>query len=163
MNVFSGAIDDLALLLEVVEAGGFSAASVRCKIPKSRLSRRIARLEQQMGAALIKRDSRHFEVTELGRKVLEHAATIRDSARLAFGVVQDSRGEPAGELKVACPVAMATFLLARFAAGFVQRYPRVRLSVATTTGMVESLAERYDIVIHPSSVPLADTSMVARR
>ena len=162
MKEMGAAADDLVLLVEVVEAGGFSAASARCGIPKSRLSRRIARLEQQLGMPLIKRDSRHFEVTDLGRQLLEHGARIRESASSALTVAQDSRGQPTGDLRVACPVALATALLARFAAGFVQRYPLVRLSVVTTTGRVESLAERYDIVVHPSSVPLADTSMVAR-
>ncbi len=162
MKEFGGSADDLVLLFEVVEAGGFSAASARCGIPKSRLSRRIARLEQQLGVALIKRDSRHFDVTDVGRKLLEYGARIRENAGTAFGVAQDSLGQPTGELRVACPVAMAVALLARFAVGFVGRYPLVRLSVVTTTGMVESLAERCDIVIHPAAVPLADTSMVAR-
>ncbi len=163
MKDIGGAANDLVLLVEVVEAGGFSAASARCGIPKSRLSRRIARLEQQLGVALIKRDSRHFEVTDVGRQLLEHGARIRESASSAATVAQDSLGQPTGDLRVACPVALAAALLARFAVGFVQRYPLVRLSVVTTTGMVESLAERCDIVIHPSSVPLADTTMVARR
>ena len=163
MKDIGGAANDLVLLVEVVEAGGFSAASARCGIPKSRLSRRIARLEQQLGVALIKRDSRHFEVTDVGRQLLEHGARIRESASSAATVAQDSLGQPTGDLRVACPVALAAALLARFAVGFVQRYPQVRLSVVTTTGMVESLAERCDIVIHPSSVPLADTTMVARR
>ena len=163
MTISTATIDDLALLLEVVEAGGFSAASARCNIPKSRLSRRIARLELRIGAALIKRDSRHFEVTEIGHQVLAHAKTVRDGARMAFGVVSDTLGVPSGALRIACPVAMATALLAKFAAEFVRKYPLVKLSIATTTGMIESLAERHDIVIHPSSAPLADTSMVARR
>ena len=42
MKEMGAAADDLVLLVEVVEAGGFSAASARCGIPKSRLSRRIA-------------------------------------------------------------------------------------------------------------------------
>lgn len=163
MTNTTATIDDLTLLLEVVEAGGYSAASARGKVSKSRLSRRIARLELQVGAVLIKRDSRHFEVTEVGEQVLEYARTIRDSATKAFDVVSDKRGVPSGSLSVACPVAMATVLLAKFASEFLQKYPLVKLSVTTTTGMVESLAERHDIVIHPSSVPLADTNMVARR
>ncbi len=149
MKELGGSADDLVLLFEVVEAGGFSAASARCGIPKSRLSRRIARLEQQLGVALIKRDSRHFDVTDVGRKLLEYGARIRADAGTAFGVAQDSLGQPTGELRVACPVAMAAALLARFAVAFVGRYPLVRLSVITTTGMVESLAERCDIVINP--------------
>lgn len=59
MTNTTATIDDLTLLLEVVEAGGYSAASARGKVSKSRLSRRIARLELQVGAVLIKRDSRH--------------------------------------------------------------------------------------------------------
>jgi DNA-binding transcriptional LysR family regulator len=156
-------IDDLVLLAAVVEAGGFSAASARTGIPKSRLSRRIAALEQRLGVPLLQRDSRHFEVTETGRQMAEQGARIRDGAEAAWAIARDSRGEPSGHLSVACPVAMAATLLAPFVAEFARDHARVRLSIHTTTGMVETLAERHDIVIHPAAVPLPDSRMVARR
>ena len=73
MNTLMGTVEELILLAEVVEAGGFSAASARTGMPKSRLSRRVAKLEQRLGVGLIRRDSRHFEVTELGQQLYQRA------------------------------------------------------------------------------------------
>jgi DNA-binding transcriptional LysR family regulator len=156
-------VDDLVLLAAVVEAGGFSAASARTGIPKSRLSRRITALEQRLGVALIRRDPRHFEVTEAGLRICAHGQRIRESAQAAWDEAHARLGEPSGLLRVACPVAMAAAILAPFAGAFLLRYPRVQLAIATTTGMVEALAERADLVLHPASVPMPDSRMVARR
>ncbi|NRF70616.1 LysR family transcriptional regulator [Aquincola sp. S2] len=163
MNTLMGTVEELILLAEVVEAGGFSAASGRTGIPKSRLSRRIAKLEERLGVGLIRRDSRHFEVTELGRQLYERACTIRESAVEAVGLAQDSVGEPTGLLRVACPVALATSLVTRIAASFVRQYPRVQLALTTTLGAADTLAERFDVIIHPSVGALPDSDMVARR
>ncbi len=163
MGVLAGSVEDLVLLAEVVEAGGFSAASARCGVPKSRLSRRVAHLEQRLGIALIRRDARHFEVTEVGRQLASQGMAIRALAQQAENVVGDLQDEPTGTLAVACPVAIATFVLPRFVSAFIRRYPRVTLTISTTTGMVESLAERFDVVIHPAARQLPDSTMIARR
>ena len=137
--------------------------NARCGVPKSRLSRRVAHLEQRIGIALIRRDERHFEVTEVGRQLASQGMAIRALAQQAENVVGDLQDEPTGTLAVACPVAIATFVLPRFVSAFIRRYPRVTLTISTTTGMVESLAERFDVVIHPAARQLPDSTMIARR
>lgn len=163
MQTLMGTVEELILLAEVVEAGGFSAASVRCGIPKSRLSRRIAKLEERLGVGLIRRDSRRFEVTDLGRQLYQQACSIRDAALSAVGLAQDSAGEPTGLLRVACPVALATAVVMPIAAEFARTYPRVQLALHTTLGAPDTLAERFDVIIHPSIGALPDCDMVARR
>ena len=54
--------------VQVVDKNGFSAAGKALNIPKSSLSRRIAELEDQLGARLIQRTSRKFVVTDVGRE-----------------------------------------------------------------------------------------------
>jgi len=163
MHKLMGTVEELILLAEVVEAGGFSAASVRSGIPKSRLSRRIAKLEERLGVGLIRRDSRHFEVTDVGRRLYEQACSIRESALSAVGLASDSLGEPNGLLRVGCPVALATAIVTEVATTFVQHHPRVQLALTTTLGSADSLAERFDVIIHPSAGNLPDSEMVARR
>lgn len=163
MDALMGTVEELMLLAEVVEAGGFSAASARCGIPKSRLSRRIAKLEERLGVGLIRRDSRRFEVTEVGRQIYQQGQSIRDAAQSAITLANEYRGEPSGLLRVACPVALAAIVVSHVAASFVKSHPKVRLSLTTTTGAITALAERHDIVLHPSATPLQDSEMVARR
>jgi DNA-binding transcriptional LysR family regulator len=136
---------------------------VRCGIPKSRLSRRIAKLEERLGVGLIRRDSRRFEVTDVGRQLYQQACSIRDSALSAVGMAQDSVSEPSGLLRVACPVALATAVVMPVVAEFAKTYPRVRVALQGTLGAADTLAERFDVIIHPSIGVLPDSEMVARR
>ena len=150
---------DLMLLVEVVEAGGFSAASERTGIPKSRLSRHVAALEQRLGVALLVRSARHFEVTEVGRELFQRGLKIRDETRAALAAAHDGRDEASGTLRVACPIALSSFLIGDIAIAFARQYPRVSLTLKTTDGSTPG--EHFDLVIQPSRRPLADSSRVA--
>ena len=65
-------LNSLALFAKVVEAGSFSEAARRLKMPISTVSRRIAELEDQLGVRLLERSTRNLRLTELGAEVLEH-------------------------------------------------------------------------------------------
>lgn len=152
---------DLMMFVEIVEAGGFSAASQRTGIPKSRLSRRIAALEKRLGVALLMRNARHFEVTELGQEMFQRGLKIRDEARAALAMADDGRSEPSGALRVACPIALSSFLVGDVAIAFARSYPRVCLTLKTTDGSTPG--EHFDLIIQPARRALADSSMVAQQ
>lgn len=59
-------LNDLYYYAEVVEHGGFSAAARVLGLPKSKLSRRLALLEERLGVRLIQRSTRRFAVTDDG-------------------------------------------------------------------------------------------------
>lgn len=156
-------VDDLLLLVEVVEAGGFTAASQRSGIPKSRLSRRIASLEERLGVCLLTRNSRSFGVTEIGYRLHEHGLQIRAETQTAMTVALDSSAAPSGPLRVACPMALSAIVVADVAVAFARAHPRVRLHLSTTHGIGEPRCDPYDLVIHPSTHKLPDSDLVARR
>nr|WP_227656700.1 LysR family transcriptional regulator [Aeromonas caviae] len=60
-------LNDLYFYVQVVDHGGFAQAGRALGMPKSRLSRRIAMLEERLGVRLIQRSTRSFTVTELGQ------------------------------------------------------------------------------------------------
>jgi molybdenum-dependent DNA-binding transcriptional regulator ModE len=74
-------LNSLVLFTKVVEAGSFSEAARRLKMPISTVSRRIAELEDQLGVRLLERSTLNLRLTELGAKVLEHA--VRSSTKLS--------------------------------------------------------------------------------
>ena len=156
-------VDDLLLLAEVVEAGGFRAAEERTGLTKSRLSRRIAALEQRLQVCLLNRNSRRFEVTEIGRGLYEQSLKIRAATRAALTLADDSGSTPSGMLRVACPFALSQAVVCRLAIAFAQAHPRVRLCLSTTKGTQEALQEHYDLVVHPSTQPLPDSDVIARQ
>lgn len=163
MDEFHGVVDDLITLVLVIEAGGFTAASLRHNIPVSRLSRRVAALEKRLGASLLVRTSRGFKVTEVGASMYQHGLKIRATVRSAMIAAQDALDEPAGHLRVACPVALSTGLVSRVCVEFVKLHPKVSLTLNTTDGRALPLDGSADLLLQPSIGPLPDSNWVSRK
>ena len=155
-------LNDLALFASVVDAGGYSAAERRTGIPKSRLSRRIAALETELGVRLIQRTANRFFVTEAGERVYRHARSIADEADALAASVAETRDEPAGLVRVAAAPLAGELWLAGWLGEFAVRHPKVRVALSLSNRYVDLLAERYDLALRYSSTPLADADVVAR-
>ncbi len=163
MEEYDGVVDDLITLVLVLEAGSFTAASRHHGIPVSRLSRRIAALEQRLGVSLLVRHSRGFEVTEVGERMYRHGLEIRTAARHALVAAQDVRNEPSGHLRVSCPVALATSLVGRLCVEFVKRHPKVSLTLDSTDGRALPSPGPVDLLLRPSIEALPDSNWVSRK
>lgn len=158
-----GIADDLMLLVEVIEAGGISAASRKTGIPKSRLSRRIEDLENQLGVQLIKRGPRNISVTEIGLTISKHGQKIRDEWEAAKAVAQDSFERPSGRLLVSCPIVLTELFLADFATTFAVQYPDVQLTLDVSKGLFVPDMDHYDVAIQPSQDGLPDSDIICQK
>lgn len=155
-------INDLYLFARVVEAGGFAAAERDTGIPKSRLSRRIAALEKQLGVRLIHRSAHAFSVTDVGQGVYRHARTIADEARAAVATVAETLNEPSGLVRISTSMLTAELHLAGWLGEFTSRYPKVRIALELSNRFVDLLAEGVDLAIRFSTGPLVSADIVAR-
>ncbi|NGY06743.1 LysR substrate-binding domain-containing protein [Solimonas terrae] len=156
-------LNDLRYFALIVEHGGFSAAERHAHISKSKLSRRIALLEDRLGTRLLRRSTRRLALTEAGRAFHEHCAAMlveADAARLA---VEQLRSEPAGTVRMTCPSAMAQFYVTRLIADFMRQYPKVRVELDSTDRVINLLEERIDIALRTGGAGLGDPGLVARR
>lgn len=156
-------VEDLLAFVEVVECRGFTPASQRSGVPKSRLSRCVAALEHSLGVQLLRRDAGHFELTDLGERIYAHGLAVRAETQSAVALAADSLDEPSGRLRVACPSALAHGFVSRIAVAFSQRHPRVMLMLQTTNGSPGAADDSADITLQPAGAPLADATVVARR
>lgn len=82
-----GDLNDYFYYAEVVNHGGFAAASRAIKQPKSKLSRRVAGLEAQLGVRLIERSSRRFRVTDIGQAFYDRCRAMLLEAEKAQAVI----------------------------------------------------------------------------
>ena len=99
-------LNDLYYFAQVVDHGGFAPAGRAIGMPKSRLSRRIAQLEERLGVRLIQRSTRQFAVTELGRTYYEHCKAMLVEAEAAQAAIEMTRAEPCGLIRMSCPIAL---------------------------------------------------------
>jgi DNA-binding transcriptional LysR family regulator len=156
-------IENLGLFFHVVDSGGFTQASRRTGIGKATISRRISALEQELAVALLHRNARQLVMTEAGERLFVRARTIVEEAEAAKSEALDSGGEASGHLRISCPVVLAEVAVGRLAATFTRQNPRVRVTLNVSNQAIDPVAERFDVVIRPSTTPLADTSLCARR
>jgi DNA-binding transcriptional LysR family regulator len=133
-------INDLYLFARVVEAGGFAAAERDTGIPKSRLSRRIAGLEKQLGVRLIHRSAHAFSVTDAGQGVYRNARAIADEAQAAVATVAEALNEPSGLVRISTSTLTAELHLAGWLGEFTSRYPKVRIALELSNRFVDLLA-----------------------
>ena len=155
-------LNDLYFFAAVVEHGGFSAASRAINVPKSRLSKRVAQLEDELGVRLLQRTTRKFVVTEAGERFFRRCQAMLAEARAAAEDVAALGGEPSGEVRLSCPVSLAQSLLAPLLPVFLQRCPQVRLRVLSSNRRVDVVGEGVDVAIRVRDKLDTDADLVAR-
>ncbi len=156
-------LNDLLYFARVVEHGGFAAAGRATGVPKSKLSRRVQRLEDQLGIRLLNRSSRRFSVTEIGREFYDHCAAMLREADAAEQVVAEVRAEPRGVVRMACPVALLDFQFGEIIADFMVRYPAVEVHVEATNRRVDVIADAFDLAIRVRFPPIESSDLMMRQ
>jgi DNA-binding transcriptional LysR family regulator len=156
-------LDDFYCFALVVEHGGFSAAERATDIPKSKLSRRVYNLEEQLGVRLIQRSSRHFAVTDIGMDVYRHAQVMMNAAQAAHDVVNHLSSEPRGVIKVSVPVDIAQNQMAKILPAFLKKYPEVRVQMMVSNRRVDVINEGIDLALRVRSKLDNDPNLVLRQ
>ncbi|MEP7295316.1 MAG: LysR substrate-binding domain-containing protein [Burkholderiales bacterium] len=156
-------LNDLRYFALIVEHGGFSAAERATHVTKSKLSRRVALLEERLGVRLIHRSTRRLSLTEAGRAFHEHCAAMLVEAQAAQAAVEQLQAAPTGTVRMACPAAFAQFYLARIVADFMQSNPGVRVEIDSADRVVNLIEERIDLALRVREVRLEEPGLVTRR
>lgn len=154
-------LNDLAYFAEVVSHGGFAAAARALREPKSKLSRRIARLEERLGLRLIERSSRRFRVTDIGQAFYERCKAVQQEAEQAEALVRQARSEPQGLIRFSCPTGMVE-LISSLIGNFLQQHPKVRLQMLATDRPVDLIGERIDLALRVRVVLASDAELTMR-
>jgi DNA-binding transcriptional LysR family regulator len=155
-------LNDLYLFTLVVEQGSFTAAGRVANLTTSRVSRRIAGLEERLGVRLLHRSTRKLKLTPIGARYYEHCRAMVSEAEAAAEVVEQVQATPRGRVRVTCPALMAQSTLAPIVVEFMRTYPEVQVTVAATDRLVDLIDEGFDVAIRFRALPLGDSTLVAR-
>lgn len=163
--MLSGALqdlNDLYFFAAVVDNGGFSAAGRALGVPKSRLSKRVAQLEERLGVRLLQRTTRRFVVTEVGERFYGHCRAVLEEAQAAQDAVDELRAEPRGIVRLSCPVSLAQTVLAYLLPDFLALYPKMQVRLMSGDRRVDVIGEGYDLAIRVRSKLDTDAHLVIR-
>ncbi|PQM26883.1 LysR family transcriptional regulator [Sphingopyxis lindanitolerans] len=156
-------LNDLYYFVQAVDHGGFTAAARALGMQKSKLSRRVGLLEERLGARLIQRSTRRFSVTEIGREYYRHCVAMLVEAEAAQTVVEQSRAEPCGIVRLSCPTGLLAFQFGDLFARYMALYPDVELHVESTNRRIDVIGEGFDLAIRVRPPPLPESDLVMRR
>ncbi len=153
-------LNDAFYFVQVVEKGGFSAASRALNVPKSRLSRRVRQLEDDLGVRLLQRTSRVVTTTDIGEEYYRHAQGALTRFKAAETAVRRRANRIEGAVTVSCSVGMAQFALDRIIPRFLQENPRVTVVQRASNRMEDLVKDGIDVAIRGHMDTLPDSSLI---
>jgi DNA-binding transcriptional LysR family regulator len=154
-------LNDIRLLAEVVRKGAVTRGAAALGMPAATVSRRLTALEREVGARLIERSSRRFELTDAGRVYYAAAARVLEDLGAATAAVAGVVQSPVGHLRIAAPPDFATAFLAVPMASFVQAYPEITVSMDLSPKRVDLIDDGFDLAVRMGA--LEDSRLVSRR
>ena len=152
---------DVLAFVRVVETGSFARAAERMGLSKPVLSRRVARLEDQLGARLLTRTARGAQPTDIGQSYYARAANILADLEAAQEVVAEAVTQVAGPIRLSAPLSFGIIHLAGALTDFAALHPKVELDVEYEDRTVDLASGGYDLAVRIGNLP--DSSLVARR
>jgi DNA-binding transcriptional LysR family regulator len=153
-------IEDLETFVEVADSGGISAAAKRLNVAKSIVSRRLSRLEAELGVQLLARSTRGAALTEAGVTFRDHAARVCAEIEAAREEVLPS-GELRGRLRIAAPFSFGPSHFAPALAELARRHPSLHIHTHYSDRYVDLVGEGFDCGIRVGY--LADSNLLARQ
>jgi DNA-binding transcriptional LysR family regulator len=152
----------MATFVAVVRNAGFRGAATSMRIPRSTVSHRIARLEEELGVRLIERTTRKLRMTAVGEAFFDKCVRILADVEEAHLSVTNQRRAPQGTLRVACTLLFGHLYMARIAADFMRKYPDVEIEVVAANRRVNLIEEGFDLAVVVMGTH-EDSSMLARK
>lgn len=154
-------LPEMRLFAAVVTDGSFTAAADRLGTDKARVSRIVRRMEEKLGAQLLKRSTRHLSVTEVGRDYFERAMCILTAAEAAQASVAQQSREPKGLIKITAGAEFGTMVVDEWITAFLRQSPKVTVEAEYTSRVVDIIHEGFDIAIRVGT--LDDSGLSARK
>lgn len=130
-------------------------------VPKSTISRRLARLEEQLGVKLVHRDARRVSPTPEGMRFYASVVDPIDALDAAISSIEQSTTEPRGTIRVTTPSDLGRMVVIPELAKFLDRYPDISLDLILTNRFVDLVQERVDLAIRAGEV--TEPSLIARK
>jgi DNA-binding transcriptional LysR family regulator len=136
----------------LARAGGVRAAAVGLGMPRSTVSRRLAELEQQAGAALVVRTARRFTLTDAGVALAERCAELEDVLLRSQETARNATAEPSGVLRVAAAPVLGERVLPKLVSTMVERYKKLAVHVSMSVDYVDLRRGGVDVALRAWSL-----------
>lgn len=152
---------DLAVFAAVVSTGSLTAAGKQLGLSPAVVSKRLRKLEDQLGTRLMHRTTRQIGLTDVGREYHARIVDLLVGLEEAHQIVSRQSGLARGVLKLSAPTGFGRMHVAPHLQKFMQANPHLQLNIELSDRFVDVIAEGFDIAIRIGTLP--DSTLVARK
>lgn len=143
----------IRLFVSIVQAGTLSEAAIRHGVTRSLVSRKLKSLEAAVGAQLLRRTTRHIELTQQGQALYEHGMRIEWELEAAQQRVRLLNDKPKGYLRISLPTGISSIILRPLLIQFANDYPQLSLRVLLSNRVSDLLRSEIDIALRVMTTP----------
>jgi DNA-binding transcriptional LysR family regulator len=154
-------LEGLAIFAKVAECRSFANAAAELWLSKATVSKAVSRIESRVGARLIIRTARRFELTDAGRQLVGRAAHILAEGEAAEDDTQAQARTPRGLVRLAAPMSFGTLQVAPLLPDFLAAFPEISIDLHLSDAMTDVIGESFDAAIRIAVQPGA--SLVVQR
>ncbi|MCK5725956.1 MAG: LysR family transcriptional regulator [Thiotrichaceae bacterium] len=154
-------LNNWILFSQIVDTGGLTKASKRLGIPKSTLSRRLSKLEEDFGRRLLTRHGRNFELTDAGHLFYQEALALAKQVSNAQERLAESMQREEGVIKMAAPKMPGKTFLGIWLAEFINCFPHIHIELNLSDRMTPLFDQGYDLALRVG--PMANSSLISRK
>ena len=154
-------LDAMTVFLAVVDAGSLSAAGRQLAMPLATVSRKLAELEDHLGARLLNRSTRRLEITEAGRGYEQACRRILDDVAGAEAAVAGEYDTPRGELAITAPLVFGRLHVLPVVNDFLRANAAVDVRLALGDRIAHLIDEHVDVAVRIGALP--DSRLSATR
>jgi len=139
--------DNVRVFLHVSRKGSIRAAAEVMGVNHATVSRRIARLEQQLGVRLFEKLPSGYQITSAGEEIISIAETMEQEALTMERQIYGRDTRLSGSLRVTMPEVLATHLMMPELARFSEQYPGIALEIMTSYETLNLTKRQADIAL----------------
>ncbi|MGR3369795.1 MAG: LysR family transcriptional regulator [Sagittula sp.] len=139
--------DDLRVFLAVARGESLSAAGRVLRMDPATVGRRVARLEQGLGAPLFAKSPQGYALTEAGARLVDHAESAEQAALLAAEAVKGRSEGLSGQVRIGAPDGCANYLLPQVCAAIADQNPELEVQIVALPRVVNLSRREADMAI----------------
>lgn len=154
-------IDDILLFAKVADLKNFTKTADQLNMAKSMVSKKISRLEHQLGVRLLNRSTRTMSLTESGKMLHEYSLRIQTDFQDAVQLITSDQESPKGIIKVMAPLSFGNYYLSKIMATFSEAYPDLSVELVLSAQIPNLIEAGIDVAIHIGQP--ADSNLMCRK
>lgn len=139
--------DDLRVFLAVARGDSLSRAGRVLKMDAATVGRRVARLEEALGARLFARSPQGYALTDQGARLLERAQAVETETAQAREAVAGESGDLSGQVRIGAPDGCANYLLPQVVGALAAEHPGLEVQIVALPRVFNLSRREADMVI----------------